>query len=109
MEDQTPLIAFPWQRDHDSGFLREREWLVTNGLGGYASGTLLGWATRKYHGIFVPNLPSPHGRTVVIPRLDEEIETQDRGVLLGGALYAGGQQEGHAHLYLREFRQEWQT
>jgi len=78
-------------------------------LGGYASGTLLGWATRKYHGLFVPNLPSPHGRTVVIPRIDEEIETQNRTILLGGALYVSGKEEGQSHLVLKEFRHEWQT
>ena len=43
--DHTDLrISFPWQPDRSPAFLREREWLVTNGLGGYASGTLLGWA-----------------------------------------------------------------
>jgi predicted glycogen debranching enzyme len=109
MEDAGLRISFPWQPDRSPAFLREREWLVTNGLGGYASGTLLGWATRKYHGLFVPNLPSPHGRTVVIPRLDEEIQMQDRGILLGGALYAGGQEEGHVHLYLKEFNHAWQS
>jgi predicted glycogen debranching enzyme len=109
MEDADLRISFPWQPDQSPAFLREREWLVTNGLGGYASGTLLGWATRKYHGLFVPNLPSPHGRTVIIPRLDEEIDTHERSILLGGALYAGGQEEGQAHLYLKEFRYEWQA
>ena len=43
----------------DSESMLSKEWLVTNGLGGYASGTLLGIATRRYHGIFVPDLPSP--------------------------------------------------
>jgi predicted glycogen debranching enzyme len=109
MEDADLRISFPWQPDRSPAFLREREWLMTNGLGGYASGTLLGWATRKYHGLFVPNLPSPHGRTVIIPRLDEEIDTHERSILLGGALYAGGQEEGQGHLYLKEFRYEWQA
>jgi predicted glycogen debranching enzyme len=106
MEDDLS-ISFSWQPGHDPAFLRDREWLVTNGLGGYASGTFRGWPTRKYHGLFVPNLPSPHGRTVIIPRLDEELELEDRNVLLGGAIYAGGQEEGHAHLYLKEFGLHW--
>jgi predicted glycogen debranching enzyme len=109
MEAEGLSISFSWQPENDPAFLRDREWLVTNGLGGYASGTLLGWATRKYHGLFVPNLPSPYGRTVVIPRLDEEIETESGIVLLGGAVYAGGQEEGHVPLYLKEFRYAWQT
>ncbi len=52
---------------------RNREWIVTNGLGGYASGALAGVCTRRYHGLFVPNLPSPRGRHLMVSRLDEEI------------------------------------
>ncbi len=51
----------------------DREWLVTNGLGGYASGPVIGAPTRKYHGLLVPNLVEPNGRHVVISSLDEEI------------------------------------
>src|SRR5512138_2764264 len=43
--------------EHDAEAWRNREWLVTNRLGGYASGTLAGICTRRYHGLFVPNLP----------------------------------------------------
>ena len=64
-------LTIPRDRFHDDEALLCKEWLVTNGLGGYASGTLLGAPTRRYHGIFVPDLPSPCGRTVMIPRLDE--------------------------------------
>ena len=46
--------------------LLAKEWLVTNGVGGYASGSLLGVATRRYHGVFVPELP---GRGRKAPRL----------------------------------------
>jgi len=102
-------ICFSWQSQNDPAFLRDREWLVTNGLGGYASGTLLGWATRKYHGLFVPNLAAPHGRTVIIPRFDEEIESDKGGVLLGGAVYAGGHEEGQGHLHLKEYCYAWQS
>ena len=42
--------------------LSEREWLITNGLGGYASGTLLGAITRRYHGLLIAALPAPLGR-----------------------------------------------
>ena len=44
--------------------LLTREWLITNGLGGYASGTVAGVATRRYHGLLVAALPAPHGRTM---------------------------------------------
>lgn len=57
----------------DSVSLRDHEWLVTNGLGGYASGSLAGVNTRRYHGIFIPNLQMPKGRHLMISRLDEKI------------------------------------
>ncbi|MGE3178859.1 MAG: amylo-alpha-1,6-glucosidase, partial [Vicinamibacterales bacterium] len=47
-----------------------REWLVTNGLGGYASGTVAGVVTRKYHGLLVAALPAPVGRIVMLSHLD---------------------------------------
>ena len=68
--------------------MRNREWLITNGLGGYASGTLAGVCTRRYHGAFVPNLSSPRGRHVLISRLDEEVECSNRKILIGGADYS---------------------
>jgi len=48
-----------------------REWLVTNGLGGYASGTVAGVATRRYHGLLVAALPAPLGRVVMLNHLSE--------------------------------------
>lgn len=104
-----PVLAFPWHAGDDSAFLRAREWLVTNGLGGYASGTLLGVGTRRYHGLFIPNLPAPRGRTVLVPRLDEEVHCEGRRVQLGGAELADGKMEGEVHRFLAEFRQESQT
>jgi predicted glycogen debranching enzyme len=49
------------------------EWLVTNGLGGYASGTLGGVLTRRYHALLVAALPAPLGRMVLVSRLDERV------------------------------------
>jgi predicted glycogen debranching enzyme len=49
------------------------EWLVTNGLGGYASGTLGGVLMRRYHALLVAALPAPLGRTVLVSRLDERV------------------------------------
>lgn len=51
-----------------------REWLVTNGIGGYASGTIPGILTRHYHGLLVAALEPPLGRTVLITKIDEAIE-----------------------------------
>ena len=50
---------------------RAGEWLVTNGLGGYASGTISGIPTRRYHGLLIAALPSPFGRVVMFAHLVE--------------------------------------
>jgi len=105
----SPSLVLGWGRDRDPEDVLAREWLVTNGLGGYASGTVRGIATRRHHGVFVPDLPAPYGRTMMIPRLDEEVQVGQHRVLLTGAEYADGRIEGDGHLYLEEFRWEWQT
>ena len=53
------------------------EWLVTNGLGGYASGTVAGVAARRYHGLLVAALPPPLGRLMMLNQLGEALELAD--------------------------------
>ncbi len=53
-----------------------REWLVTNGLGGYASGTLDGVFTRRYHGLLIATLST--GRTMILNGLTERLRFPDR-------------------------------
>ena len=48
-----------------------REWLVTNGIGGFASGTIAGMLTRRYHGLLMAALQPPLGRTLLLAKLDE--------------------------------------
>ena len=88
--------------------LLAKEWLVTNGIGGYASSSLLGVATRRYHGLFVPDLPG-RGRTLIIPRLDETVEAGEQTALLFGAEYADGRIEADGIRFLKGIRREWQT
>jgi len=92
----------------DPSSLLAKEWLVTNGIGGYASGSLLGLATRRYHGLFVPELPG-WGRTMLVPRLDDTVKWDGGQVLLSGAEYADGRIEAEGHRCLAEFRREGQT
>jgi len=51
-----------------------REWLVTNGIGGYASGTVAGILTRCYHGLLIAALNPPLGRTLMLTKLDETVQ-----------------------------------
>jgi predicted glycogen debranching enzyme len=59
--------------DDDTERLHLREWLVGNGLGGYASGTLDGCPTRRYHGLLIAALPNPAGRVMMLNALAEVI------------------------------------
>ena len=51
-----------------------REWLVTNGIGGYASGTISGILNRRYHGLLMAALQPPLGRTLLLAKIDESAE-----------------------------------
>src|SRR5947209_8297646 len=61
-----PLVSFGPAIAADLEAALRREWLVTNGLGGYASGTLAGVNTRRYHGLLVAALEPPVERTVLV-------------------------------------------
>jgi predicted glycogen debranching enzyme len=68
-----PLVAFGRSICGDLASGLRREWLVTNGLGGYASGTIAGALTRSYHGLLVAALEPPVARTVLVAALDERV------------------------------------
>jgi predicted glycogen debranching enzyme len=99
---------FRWTGDaKDVEQLIHREWLATNGLGGYASSTLAGVCTRRYHGLLVAALPAPHGRTVMLNHLMEQVRLPNgRTVLLGGEQHADGHLEIHGLEFFRGFRLE---
>src|SRR5580704_18087128 len=50
-----------------------REWIVTNGIGGFASGTIAGCLTRRYHGLLIAALQPPVGRTNHVANVDETV------------------------------------
>ena len=63
--------------DESTELLLGREWLATNGVGGYASGTISGACTRRYHGLLIAALPAPLGRLVMFNHLSEEVKLKD--------------------------------
>jgi predicted glycogen debranching enzyme len=84
-----------------------REWLVVNGLGGYASGTVAGVVTRRYHGLLVAALPAPLGRVVMLNHLLERVRVPSRGVLwLGDEDEVAGPNAIDRADHLAEFRLE---
>src|SRR3954469_18387642 len=84
-----------------------REWLVTNGLGGYAAGTVAGMLTRRYHGMLVASLPAPLGRMVLLNHLLERVRLPGKGVIwLGDEDEVAGPNTADRREHLAEFRLE---
>jgi predicted glycogen debranching enzyme len=87
--------------------LLDREWLVTNGLGGYACGTVAGVATRRYHGLLIAAHPAPLGRVMMLDHLTEQFRFTDYStVAVGGAERAGGALDVAGADILSDFRLE---
>jgi predicted glycogen debranching enzyme len=94
-------------RGGDLNTLLDREWLVTNGLGGYASGTVCGAATRRYHGLLIAAHPAPLGRVMMWNHLTETFRSPDyQRVAVGGSERVGGRIEVQGADALTEFRLE---
>jgi predicted glycogen debranching enzyme len=87
----------------------EREWLVTNGIGGYASGTISGLLTRRYHGLLIAALRPPLGRMLLLTKLDETATYDGRTYPLFANRWAGGQVQPAGFHYLQRFYLEGTT
>lgn len=100
--------VIPWKSIQSAGRepLLDREWLVTNGLGGYASGTVGGVCTRRYHGLLIAALASPFGRMMMFNHLAEWIKHSDGRVLRIGGREQTGKLTLHNASSLIEFRLE---
>ncbi|HET9532906.1 MAG TPA: amylo-alpha-1,6-glucosidase [Blastocatellia bacterium] len=91
----------------DKESLLTREWLVTNGLGGYASGTISGIPTRRFHGLLIAALAAPFGRVMMLNDLREQVVfAGGERFRLGGEERADGTLELYAAHHLKEFRLE---
>ena len=82
---------------------RKLEWLETNGLGGYASGTVSGIHTRRYHGLLVAATTPPVGRMVLLAKMEETLIVGDRRFDFSANEYPGAIHPRGME-YLREFR-----
>jgi predicted glycogen debranching enzyme len=107
MKELIRRLTFSESDTHDAELMLGREWLVTNGLGGFASGTVAGVPTRRYHGLLISALRTPLGRTVMFNHLTEwlRLPTGERQQI-GGQERVGGQLEWPGAKHLREFRLE---
>jgi predicted glycogen debranching enzyme len=80
-----------------------REWLVTNGIGGYASGTIAGGMTRRYHGLLIAALQPPVGRMHLVAGLDEIVRCGATEFALATHLWASGAVEPQGFQYIDRF------
>src|SRR2546423_14602866 len=105
MDDWVLGMPLPQDEAKRADLLLNQEWLVTNALGGYASGTMAGVASRRYHSLLIAALPAPLGRRVMLNHLSELLRLRDGStVLFGGEERAGGALQLHGADYLTEFR-----
>ena len=83
--------------------LDTREWLLTNGLGSFASGTISDVRTRTYHGWLFTATNPPSGRTLLFSHLDASLEVSGNVVALGTNVWGNGQIELTGYELLRCF------
>jgi predicted glycogen debranching enzyme len=86
-----------------------REWLVTNGIGGYASGTVAGLLTRRYHGLLVAALKPPLGRTLLVTKVDETAIYGEKSYPLHTNRWADGTVDPHGYRHIESFYLEGTT
>ena len=80
-----------------------REWLETNGLGGFASSTLMGLNTRRYHGLLTASTTPPTGRVLLLSKLEETVVIDSQRYELASNQYPGAIHP-QGYQYLKEFR-----
>lgn len=90
----------------DLCLLETREWLVTNGIGGYASGSAAGSLTRGYHGLLVASLSPPVDRRVMLVKLDETVTYCGSTYDLATNRWAGGAVSPEGFKNLQSFHLE---
>jgi predicted glycogen debranching enzyme len=91
------------------GAAESREWLVTNGIGGYASGTVAGGMTRRYHGLLIAALQPPLGRTQLVAWIDEIVHCAGAEFALATHRWVNGAVEPNGFQYIEGFRLEGTT
>ena len=106
LDGTMPLVRHVRWEPTDEGrqSLALKEWIVTNGLGGYASGTVAGTLTRRYHGLLIAALSTPFGRTMMFNELRETLRWSDgRTVSLHDVITTSEGMEVGSTRYLSSF------
>ena len=83
------MIRIPRDECVNTETATRKEWLDTNGLGGYASSTIINCHTRKYHGLLVASLKEPRGKFVLLSKVETSLADGDKEFLLSTNKYPG--------------------
>jgi len=104
-------VIIDWGREicGDLPSVERREWLCTNGIGGFASGTVAGTLTRRYHGLLVAALKPPVGRTLLAAKVDETVEYDGTTRALAANRWAGSVVDPHGYREIERFTLEGTT
>jgi predicted glycogen debranching enzyme len=89
MDEREKMISFDQHICRDLGMALDREWLETNGLGGFASSTIIGLNTRRYHGLLIAATRPPVGRMVLLSKLEEVLIAGGKTFELSANQYPG--------------------
>jgi len=98
------MLTIPREICIDLDRALNKEWLVSNGIGGFASGTITGVNTRRYHALLVAALEPPVERTVLLNNIDEVVEIAGRTYYLGANEYPDGRISPGGFVHIDEFR-----
>ena len=83
----------------------DKEWIITNGIGGYSSSTIIGANTRKYHGLLVAPLMPPGNRQLILSKVDEALEIEGNTYNLYTNVCKNNISDGYK--YLKKFEKEY--
>src|SRR5439155_9439 len=109
--ESAAALMLDWGREVAGNLdvAERREWLCTNGIGGFASGTVAGSLTRRYHGLLVAALTPPLGRTLLVAKVEETAEYDGLALALGTNHWAGGAVGPRGYREIEGFRLEGTT
>lgn len=102
-DSRLPNLELPHQYCNDLQEAVRREWLVTNGIGGYAMGTVAGALTRRYHGYLIAALNPPLGRQLLCPKFDETLTVAGLAHPLSTNVFADGPTDPPGIMHLDAF------
>jgi predicted glycogen debranching enzyme len=98
-----PWVSFGREICGDLAIAETREWLVTNGIGGFASGTVSGHLTRRFHGLLIAALHPPLGRTLLVSKFDEIADYDGKTYSLAANRWRSGAFEPEGYRQIEEF------